>query len=81
MYPIIKGTSREKKHLKEWAWVLLPALLTIFLLILIRRSAVSVPFADEFHFTTLFTFAANGQIPPVTELLASHNGHPYLILK
>lgn len=78
---MIKETSREKRPLKGGAWALLPALLTIFLLVLIRRSAVSVPFADEFHFTTLFTFAVNGKIPPITELLATHNGHPYLILK
>lgn len=62
-------------------WAALPAALTIFLLALIYRAAVTVPFSDEQQFRVLYSFLVNGQMPPLSELLASHNGHPYLLLK
>jgi hypothetical protein len=62
-------------------WSALPIVLTIYLLVLCRRAAVDVPFADEQQFSTLYAYVVNGNMPPITELLASHNGHPYLTLK
>jgi hypothetical protein len=70
-----------QERLRTLLWALLPAALTIYLLILIHRAAVTVPFADEQQFNVLYGYVVNGQMPPLTELMASHNGHPYLTLK
>jgi hypothetical protein len=82
MFPEKSTTLAPMTHrAPKWPWLLVPAFLTIFLMILIRRAAVSVPFADELHFNTLYRYLVEGRIPPVSELLATHNGHPYLFLK
>lgn len=75
------GPAQVVRKAPRWPWLLIPISLTIFLMILIRRSAVSVPFADELHFNTLYSYLVNGRIPSASELLATHNGHPYLLLK
>lgn len=55
--------------------------LTGYLLVLISRAAVNVPFKDEFSFAELFSALARGKLPAVSEIVAAHNGHPYLALK
>lgn len=52
-----------------------------YLLILIHRAAVNVPFQDEFAFSRIYSALAHGQLPTVKELVVAHNGHPYLLLK
>lgn len=55
--------------------------LSSLLLALIARTAVSVPFQDELTFDRLFAALAANQAPSAVELLAAHNGHPYILLK
>lgn len=74
-------TAQVSQTARAWPWTIIPMFLTFFLLVLIRRAAVTVPFSDELHFNTLYGYLVNGSFPSITELLATHNGHPYLILK
>jgi hypothetical protein len=65
---------------------LAPAFVLIFvftgiLLALVMRAAFSTPFQDELLFGPLYSALAKGQLPPFSELLAAHHGHPYLLLK
>ena len=46
----------------------------------ITRAAVAVPFADELKFGALYAELAKGGVPALSTLMASHNGHPYLLL-
>jgi hypothetical protein len=64
----------------RWGWLTVPILFTTFLLVLIRNTGVSAPFIDEFQFTDLYYYLARGQMPPLSHLMAAHNGHPYLLL-
>lgn len=49
--------------------------------LLIVRAAFPTPFQDELTFNTLFAPLARREFPALSELVAAHNGHPYLLLK
>jgi hypothetical protein len=51
------------------------------LALLIRRAGVPTPFQDELVFWPLYQSLVRNEFPPLTELIAAHNGHPYLLLK
>lgn len=63
------------------AALLAALLMALYLIILITRAAVNVPFEDEFNFGSIYRAVLDGNIPPLKELLAAHNGHPYILLK
>ena len=60
--------------------LLVSLLCAIVLFAFIGRAAVAVPFADELKFGALYAELAKGGVPALSTLMASHNGHPYLLL-
>lgn len=60
---------------------LVTASLSSVLMALIFRAAVGTPFQDELVFSPLYRSLAEQRFPPLTDLIAAHNGHPYLLLK
>lgn len=60
------------------SFAILPAL---YLAILISRAAVDVPFKDELYFPNIYASVASGKFLAIHNLIAAHNGHPYLLLK
>lgn len=66
-------------------WIRLHALLggiAVALLLgwLVARAGVSTPFKDEFEFWPVYAAALHGEFP-LGEILAPHNGHPYVTVK
>lgn len=51
------------------------------LVLLVQRASFPAPFQDELVFGPLYRSLAEQRWPPLTELIAAHNGHPYLLLK
>lgn len=51
------------------------------LAVLIYRAGFATPFKDELLFWPLYRSLAEHDFPPLSELVAAHNGHPYLLLK
>lgn len=60
--------------------LLVSLLFAAVLFAFIARAAVAVPFADELKFGALYAELARGGMPSLSTLMASHNGHPYLLL-
>lgn len=60
--------------------LLVSLLCAVVLFAFIDRAAVAVPFADELKFGGLYAELAKGGVPSLSTLMASHNGHPYLLL-
>lgn len=52
-----------------------------YLVALITRAAVDVPFKDEFLFAEIYSALADHRLPALGEILSAHNGHPYAALK
>jgi hypothetical protein len=52
-----------------------------YLIALIARAGVSVPFKDELAFVGIYSSLAQGNLPTLGEIIAVHSGHPYLVLK
>jgi hypothetical protein len=61
--------------------LLLAGATSVFLLILIARVAVNVPFSNEFDLVPLYRYIAERTLPPLTEILAGLIGHPLILLK
>lgn len=51
------------------------------LVALVYRAAFPTPFQDELVFESLYRSLAEQRWPPLPELIAAHNGHPYLVVK
>jgi hypothetical protein len=72
----------ERSSLKlRWYTAGLLLVLSSVLLLLIVRVAVSTPFQDELTLVNLYAPLAGGKLPPLSALIAAHNGHPLLIIK
>lgn len=73
----LKPTKRGRQALT----VSIAILLGLYLALLISRVAVSVPFQDELHFSHIYASVASDKFIAIHDLIAAHDGHPYLILK
>lgn len=72
-----KDESNQKRLLVMY--LVLCICLSVYLIILIKRAGVNIPFADELKFTFIYNSVVEGNFPNISELLKPHNGHLYFI--